>query len=153
MTTAALPKTDVLSRLLDEGFGPGAWHGPDMRAAIAGVDASTAFARPPKLNHSIAEIVLHHAWTVRNVTKQITGGEPPAFPVEGDDWLKLAEDKPLSWRAIQEALETQQRALAAAMTQPGSSNEAERFNLALGVTCHAVYHAGQIQLVKVLRGA
>jgi hypothetical protein len=25
---------------------------------------------------------------------------------------------------------------------------AERFGLVLGVTCHAVYHAGQIQLLK-----
>jgi len=30
------------------------------------------------------------------------------------------------------------------------SSEKERFDLALGVTCHAVYHAGQIQLIKVL---
>jgi hypothetical protein len=27
---------------------------------------------------------------------------------------------------------------------------AQQFDLILGVTCHAVYHAGQIQLVKVL---
>jgi hypothetical protein len=26
----------------------------------------------------------------------------------------------------------------------------ERFGLVLGVTCHAVYHAGQIQLIKRL---
>ncbi len=27
-------------------------------------------------------------------------------------------------------------------------SDAERFNLVLGITCHAVYHAGQIQLLK-----
>ena len=27
----------------------------------------------------------------------------------------------------------------------------ERFNLVLGITCHAIYHAGQIQLIKRLR--
>jgi len=32
-------------------------------------------------------------------------------------------------------------------------NESERFDLVLGVTCHAVYHAGQIQLVKRLLAA
>ncbi len=26
----------------------------------------------------------------------------------------------------------------------------ERFNLALGITCHAIYHAGQVQLIKRL---
>jgi hypothetical protein len=30
--------------------------------------------------------------------------------------------------------------------------DAERFNLVLGITCHAIYHAGQIQLIKRLRG-
>ncbi len=28
--------------------------------------------------------------------------------------------------------------------------EAERFALVLGITCHAVYHAGQMQLIKRL---
>jgi hypothetical protein len=30
--------------------------------------------------------------------------------------------------------------------------EAERFDLVLGITCHAVYHAGQVQLIKRLHG-
>jgi hypothetical protein len=29
--------------------------------------------------------------------------------------------------------------------------EAERLDLVLGITCHAIYHAGQIQLIKRLR--
>ncbi|MES1243530.1 MAG: hypothetical protein ABUT39_18115 [Acidobacteriota bacterium] len=28
--------------------------------------------------------------------------------------------------------------------------DAERFDLVLGITCHAVYHAGQVQLLKRL---
>jgi hypothetical protein len=28
--------------------------------------------------------------------------------------------------------------------------EGERFDLVLGITCHAIYHAGQVQLVKRL---
>ena len=42
--------------------------------------------------------------------------------------------------------------LAKARSKPPLS-EAERFELLLGVTCHAVYHAGQVQLVKRLHGA
>lgn len=40
------------------------------------------------------------------------------------------------------------RSLAAVVadTQP----DAERFNLVLGITCHAIYHAGQVQLLKRL---
>jgi hypothetical protein len=28
----------------------------------------------------------------------------------------------------------------------------ERFGLVLGITCHAIYHAGQVQLIKRLHG-
>ena len=31
-----------------------------------------------------------------------------------------------------------------------SLTDAERFDLVLGITCHAVYHAGQVQLIKRL---
>jgi hypothetical protein len=30
-------------------------------------------------------------------------------------------------------------------------SEVERGNLSLGIACHAVYHAGQIQLIKRLK--
>ena len=140
-----------LTRVLDEGYGPGAWHGADMKAAITDVAPAVAFWRPGKGRHNIAEIALHHAWCVRNVTAQLSGAEPPAFPVEGADWLTLDDEKRISWAAIQRTLEEQQRALAATVGTPSVSAERERFDLALGVTCHAVYHAGQIQLIKVLR--
>ncbi len=29
----------------------------------------------------------------------------------------------------------------------------ERFGLILGITCHAIYHAGQVQLIKRLKEA
>lgn len=34
------------------------------------------------------------------------------------------------------------------MTSPLAATD--RSNLALGITCHAIYHAGQIQLIKPL---
>ena len=32
-----------------------------------------------------------------------------------------------------------------------SLTSSERLDLVLGITCHAIYHAGQIQLIKKLR--
>ena len=49
-----------LSRILEEGYGPGAWHGNDMRAAVADVSAEDAFWRPQPERHNIAELALHH---------------------------------------------------------------------------------------------
>ena len=51
----------VFTRTLEEGYGPGAWHGPDLKAAIEGVDPDLAFWRPAAERHNIAEIALHHA--------------------------------------------------------------------------------------------
>ena len=38
--------TAVLTRTLEEGYGPGAWHGDDLKAAVGTVSAETAFRRP-----------------------------------------------------------------------------------------------------------
>ena len=69
MTSVATSKTgsptsmdsSILPRLLDEGYGPGSWHGADLRAAVADVSDTTAFWRPGAGRHNIAEIALHHA--------------------------------------------------------------------------------------------
>ena len=151
MTTDMMIAPAPLTRVLDEGYGPGAWHGADMKAALADVTPTIAFWRPGKGRHNIAEIALHHAWCVRNVNAQLSGAEPPAFPVEGADWLTLDDDKLISWPKIQQTLEMHQKALAATAAASSLSSDKERFGLALGVTCHAVYHAGQIQLIKALR--
>ena len=50
----------ALTRTLQEGYGPGAWHGADFKAALADVSAKTAFKRPGTDRHNIAEIALHH---------------------------------------------------------------------------------------------
>jgi hypothetical protein len=144
MTTTTIEKTE-LSRVLDEGYGPGAWHGPDLKAALADVGPDLAFWRPAPGRHNIAEIALHHAFYVRSVRGQLLGTPPEPFVLEGEDWFNPAG---LSWPEIQAVLEEQQSRLAAVVadTEP----DAERFNLVLGITCHAIYHAGQVQLLKRL---
>jgi hypothetical protein len=146
MTTTTIEKTE-LSRVLDEGYGPGAWHGPDLKAALADVGPDLAFWRPAPERHNIAEIALHHAFYVRSVRGQLSGTPLEPFVLEGEDWFDPAG---LSWPEIQAVVEEQQSRLAAVVadTEPN----AERFNLVLGITCHAVYHAGQVQLLKRLHG-
>lgn len=145
------------SRVLNEGYGPGAWHGADLKAALDGVTPALAFWRPAQGRHSIAEIALHHAYCTRGVLAQISGAAAEPFVVEGDDWFELSEDQ-LTWPMVLAAVDSEQRRLAAhlAAVDAGTAQsplpEAERFTLTLGITCHAIYHAGQIQLIKRLRG-
>ena len=161
-TTAVKPGTQKsaepsqLQRILDEGYGPGAWHGPDFKAAIADVDPALAFWRPGAGRHNIAEIALHHAYCIRNVRSQISGQTPEPFVLEGEDWFEASNEKALSWPKIRGAVEAEQSKLADIVGRLGSAGKAaalsaaERLNLALGITCHAVYHAGQVQLIKRL---
>lgn len=157
MSSSTVPTPNVslepalLSRIVREGYGPGAWHGPDLRAAIADVSTSSAFRRPAPGRHNIAEIVVHHAFYVRSVIERL-GGTPDAFPLEGEDWFALNDERAMQWSAITALLEALQTQLASVVATPPRDGKTadEQLDLVLGITCHAAYHAGQIRLVKVL---
>ena len=146
--SATMNKAGALERIFDEGHGPTAWHGNNLRAAIDNVSPELAFRRPGKGRHNIAEIALHHAFVIRNVRAQLTGSKPEPFILDGEDWFVLDDQKTLKWTAVQKVLDDEQRKLAKLL----ASSSPDRLDLILGLTCHAVYHAGQIQLIKVLAG-
>ena len=146
----------ALARVLEEGYGPGAWHGADLKAALAEVSPELAFRRPAPGRHNIAEIALHHAYCVRGVRAKLDGVDPEPFVLEGDDWFTLADQSALSWSNVVEVLRVEQTRLATAVAEIQAGRmrsplpDSERFDLVLGITCHAVYHAGQVQLIKRL---
>jgi hypothetical protein len=147
----------ILDRIVTEGYGGPAWHGADMKTAIDDVTAASAYKRPAKGRHNVAEIALHHAWTVRQATAKLAGAESKkAFCLEGSDWFPLSGETDLAWSAVKSALAEEQRRFADVVGKVSAGEietkltDAEQAELVLGVTCHAVYHAGQIQLVKML---
>ncbi len=166
MSTATSAKTEipkgldsrVMARIVEEGYGPGAWHGSDLKAALADVPAKLAFWRPAEGRHNIAEIALHHAYCARSVRGQLSGTTPEPFVVEGEDWFALPDESRLAWPKVREVVEAEQGALARLLADIQSGRvksalaDGERFDLVLGITCHAVYHAGQVQLIKRLKG-
>src|SRR5262245_19915591 len=104
MSTAAADTTmsTMMGRILKEGYGPGAWHGPHLKAAMADVSADQAFRRPGSERHNIAEIALHHAYTARGVRAKLRGGDVEAFVLDGDDWFALPDATRLSWEQIKD---------------------------------------------------
>jgi len=155
VTTTVKVPAGLESRVLQEGYGPGAWHGADLKAALTDVTPALAFWRPAPGRHNIAEIALHHAYCIRAVRSQISGVAPEPFVREGDDWFELENEQAMRWAEVQSTIESEQSRLAALVAQieGGVSSplaDADRFNLELGITCHAIYHAGQIQLIKRL---
>lgn len=165
MSTTTIAKTvipngldaRVLARIIEEGYGPGAWHGSDLKAALADVSPELAFWRPAPGRHSIAEIALHHAYCTRSVRGQLSGTPPEPFMLEGDDWFALPDQTSLGWPEVRATVDAEQRRLATVVADMAAGRlqpplpDAERFELVLGITCHAVYHAGQVQLIKRLR--
>ena len=154
-TPTGLP-AGTFNRILDEGYGPGAWYGSDLRAAVGDVTAAAAFKRPAKARHNIAEIAMHQAYWAGQIAAKLTGGEAEPFPLEGEDWFELSNESRLSWQEITATLEASQQRLSQAVAGTASGartsplGEAERFDLVMGISGHAAYHAGQIQLIKKL---
>jgi hypothetical protein len=152
-TPTGLPAA-TFNRVLDEGYGPGAWYGSDLRAAIAGVTPATAFARPARGRHNIAEVALHHAYWAGQIESKLTGESSAAFPLVGEDWFELDDESRLTWTAITALVDASHQRLSRAVGEIASGArisplpEAERFDLVIGLTGHAAYHAGQIQLIK-----
>ena len=159
MTSIDQETVGVEQRILKEGYGEGAWHGPDLKTALADVTHETAFGRPGPGRHNIAEIALHHAYYASAVRAKLTGIAPDPFVLDGDDWFALPDSSTLSWSKILGVVATEHEQLAKCLgdleagraTSPLAA--AERFGLILGITCHAVYHAGQVQLIKRLLAA
>ena len=160
-TTRKLAKTEsvdaaLFARIAREGYGEGAWHGPDLKAALDDVTSELAFWRPGAGRHNIAEIAVHHAYTARSVRERLTGKPAEPFALKGEDWFELRDESVLSWKKIQELVATQQRKLEQAIADLGAgraqpAEDVKPFDIVLGIACHAVYHAGQVQLIKVLR--
>ena len=90
-TTGGANASGVLARIIEEGYGAGAWHGPDLKAALGDVTPELAFWRPGPGRHNIAEIALHHAYYVRSVRAQLSGVTAEPFIAEGEDWFELSE--------------------------------------------------------------
>jgi hypothetical protein len=146
----------MAARILREGYGDGAWHGPDLKAALADATADAAYRRPAPERHNIAEVAVHHAYCVRAVRAKLAGVDAEPFVLAGDDWFAIPDASTLPWSAVRDLVDAEQEQLASMVANIASGrarsplSESERFDLVLGITCHAVYHAGQIQLIKKL---
>jgi len=156
MTMDTTASTSTAGRILREGFGPGAWHGPDLKAALADVTPAQAYWRAGT-GHNIAEIALHHAYYAHSVRSRLSVEPAEAFPMAGEDWFPIDGERQLPWTDVLAVVERQQERLARIVEQIETGDAAsplsseERFDVVLGITCHAVYHAGQIQLLKRLQ--
>ena len=107
-----MSQVETLADQLERSFHGGAWHGPAVAEALAGVDAAAAAARPIAGGHSIWEIV-HHLTVWTDVPRRRIDGEGlQDLPAERD-WPPVRETSAGAWSAALAALEEAHAALRA----------------------------------------
>jgi hypothetical protein len=158
-TKVIASEISLLLRIIDEGYEKKAWHGPNLRGSIRGLDAQRVAWRPGPGRHNIWEIVVHAAYWKYAVRRRILGEKRGSFPLKGSNWFArptaLTEE---AWRedfALLEDMHRKMRATVAGLSSkdlrkiPRGSKVTNSATI-YGIALHDVYHAGQIQLLKRL---
>jgi hypothetical protein len=151
-------ESERLAGELDKALHGGAWHGPSWREALEGVSLASALQRPIPEAHSIAEIVLH-ATTWHDVVRRRLDGESPQVP-DSEDWPAAALPNDAAWSTAVGRLFETGRALCDTVRRfPPEQLHEQRprvddtwYGLISGELQHALYHAGQIAILKKFNG-
>jgi hypothetical protein len=157
MKRAPAPEVGLLLHLIDEAYEKKAWHGPNLKGSIRGLDVAEATWRPAAARHNIWEHVVHAAYWKYAVCRRLTGEKRGSFPLTGSNWFpRPAGDR--SWRddvCLLDEMHRNLRAAVATLTPhdlarvtPGA--KVSHRAVLTGIAAHDVYHAGQIQLLKRL---
>lgn len=130
------------------------WHGPALQEALQGLTAEEAASRPLAGGHSIWELVQHIAAWAEISRERLTQFLGEATSEQ--DWPPVNDTSAAAWQATVERLEKSFSALAEAVkvlsddelsaNLPGRDHPARA--MLHGVIEHAVYHGGQIALLR-----
>ena len=156
----------VLLDVLDRAWDRASWHGVNLRGSLRRVDAAGAAWRPHPSRHNVWETAVHCAYWKYAVWRRLTGARRGSFPLEGSDWFRRpvrGASGDAAWRddiALLVRMHDDLRTVVAGLaptrlrrTLPGGSGRTTVFETVAGIAAHDLYHAGQIQLLKVLRKA
>ncbi|MGO4884128.1 MAG: DinB family protein [Bryobacteraceae bacterium] len=147
--------TRILDQIHRAYEGP-CWHGPALRAVLAGVDYRAAGARPMAEAHTIWELVLHITVWMSVVTGRLDGAEIPTLPPE-QDWPAAPAPTESGWLDALGALAQAQLSLESAVGKLTDDRLRDKvlgdtpysiYTMLHGVVHHNLYHAGQIALLK-----
>jgi uncharacterized damage-inducible protein DinB len=144
----------LIADQLRRAFEGDAWHGPALLELLRDMDAATAAAQPLSDVHSIWELVLHvAAWD--DAAYRRLGGEKVQLTGTAN-FPHVPNPTQATWReAIAGAKETHdllvKTVAALPMSRLGERVPGKRYDfyhMLHGVAQHALYHAGQIAILK-----
>jgi hypothetical protein len=150
---------EFLLQLIDEAYDHKAWHGPNLRGSLRGIDSDLAAFRPQPQRHNIWEIAVHAAYWKYVVRRRLTGEKRGSFPLKGSNWFsRTGDDGAGAWKADLKLLgevHASLRDTVAALPlgrlhEIPDGSKLDHATLIRGIACHDVYHAGQVQSLKRL---
>lgn len=157
------PQIALLLDLIDQAFDHRAWHGTNLRGSIRGLRVDDVTWRPAPGRHNIWETVVHAAYWKYIVRRRILSEARGSFPLEGSNWFVRPTGKPSDeeWKSDVKLLVEAHRSMRAAvaglkdaqLNAKPKGSKVSNVVLITGIASHDLYHAGQIQLLKRLRGA
>lgn len=153
-------ESERLADQLKRAFDGLAWHGPGLKEALEGVTVGQALARPLPSLHTIWELVAHIAGWEGVVARRLNG-EAVAEPGEGDFPPAPPSATTADWQAFQERIHDAHERLTARMAALTEDDLRRRIDekpypawfMCHGSIAHALYHVGQIVLLKRLLAA
>jgi hypothetical protein len=150
-----MSKSDLVLKLLDEGYSQRTWHGPNLKQSLQGVTAKQAAWRPVPGRHNIWELAVHSAYWKYAVRRRIDGGKRGSFVLKGSNFFARPEKDRLTesaWRADLALLEAEHRGLEQSVRRVlHTSRFAKLLPSLYGIAFHDIYHAGQIRLLRRLQ--
>ncbi|MGC2742185.1 MAG: DinB family protein [Candidatus Angelobacter sp.] len=135
-----------------------AWYGNSLREILNGVTAEHALAHPIPKAHSIWELVLHIEVWCKLAVGAVQGTPIPPWPAmpKEQDWPPVSATSEQGWKDTLQAFFDSTAKFVEAIkgfsddrleaTVPGRTYNFYR--LFQSMTQHAVYHSGQIALLK-----
>ena len=153
-----MSETARIADQLKRAVGGDAWHGPALMEILAGVDAAAAAARPISNAHTIWELTLHISAWDSVILRRIAG--KAASPSDEENFPKIKDTSEAAWRVTLANLHRQHQELLRVISEMPDSRLSEQvlgkdydfYFLLHGTVQHALYHAGQIVLLKRVRG-
>jgi DinB superfamily len=147
-----------ISEQLVSTFEGEAWYGDSVRKILEGIHCEQALSHPIPSAHSIWELVRHlEAWCqfASGAVRGIPIPDWPQMPQE-QDFPPIVENDDPAWKQDRMSLYTSHLALAETIEKFGDSRLEEIvpgrpykfYRLFQSVIQHAVYHGGQIALLK-----
>jgi hypothetical protein len=132
-----------------------AWHGPSLLEALDGVTPALAVRRPLPSAHTIWEIVQHvSAWA--EIVARPLRGWPYGEITPKQDWPFAAAPDEETWhRALAELrrryetlIELLRTGPPVPLDDPVPDKDFSWRSMLIGAAHHALYHAGQVSLLK-----